>query len=90
MLDGVMRFVVGRYGRSSGAGAMFAFEKSRAVNDRNLILIELSHNLYKFRCFDIKKISQILPQIAAFDSIHDRDTPHVTPFQLAHLFVRLP
>jgi hypothetical protein len=31
-----------------------------------------------------------LPKIAAFDSTHKRKSPHLTPFELAHLFAKIP
>jgi hypothetical protein len=35
-------------------------------------------------------VLSILPAIAAFDSAHQREMPHITPFQLAHFFIPLP
>jgi hypothetical protein len=88
--DGVMRFVVGRYGSSAKAGAMFALLRKSASADPNLLLLELEKNGVDFQCASIKKDSDLLPKVATFDSAHKRSAPHVTPFQLAHLFVPLP
>lgn len=90
LLDGVMRFVVGRYSGSATAGAMFALLRKSASDDPSLLLLELERDGTDLRCAAIKKDSELLPKIAAFDSAHQRSAPHVTPFQLAHLFVPLP
>ncbi len=90
LLDGVMRFVLGRYSGSTNAGAMFALLRRFASDDPSLVLLELEKNGTSFQCAGVKKYSEILPKIAAFDSAHQRSSPHVTPFQLAHLFVPLP
>lgn len=90
LADGVMRFVVGRYGSSSTAGAMFALLRKGATNDESLIAIELQKVGSGLQCAAVKKSSGLLPAIAAFDSTHNRVSPHVTPFQLAHVFVPLP
>jgi len=90
LLDGVMRFVIGRYSGSINAGAMFALLRKSASEDPSLLLLELEKNGADLRCASIKKESKLLPKVAAFDSAHQRNSPHVTPFQLAHLFVALP
>jgi hypothetical protein len=89
-LDGVMRFVVGRYAGKATVGAMFALLRKGAANDSELIMEEFEANGTALKCAGIKKNSEILPSIAAFDTAHLRAAPHVTPFQLAHLFVPLP
>jgi len=88
--DGVKRFVVGRYSGSANAGAMFALLRKSASDDPNLLLLELEKNGTDLQCAGVKKASELLPKVAAFDSAHQRNAPHVTPFQLAHLFVPLP
>jgi hypothetical protein len=88
--DGVMRFVVGRYSGSANAGAMFALLRKSASYDPDLILLELEKNGTGLQCAEVKKASDLLPKVAAFDSAHQRRAPHVTPFQLAHVFVPLP
>jgi hypothetical protein len=88
--DGVMRFVVGRYSGSASVGAMFALLRKSAAADPNLLLLELEKNGAHLQCAGVKKDSELLPKIAAFDSAHQRRAPHVTPFQLAHLFIPLP
>ncbi len=90
LLDGVMRFVVGRYSGSTNAGAMFALLRKSAFGDPNMLLLELEKNGTGLQCAGVKKDSELLPKIAAFDSTHLRNSPHITPFQLAHLFVPLP
>jgi hypothetical protein len=90
LLDGVMRFVIGRYGSRATAGAMFALLRTAAVRDQNLILVELEKNGLVLNCGEIKRSSELLPTVAAFDTAHQRMSPHATPFQLAHLFVALP
>ncbi len=90
LLDGVMRFVVGRYSGSANAGAMFGLLRKSASDDPSLLLLELEKNGAGLQCAGVKKDSELLPKIAAFDSAHQRTWPHVTPFQLAHLFVPLP
>jgi hypothetical protein len=90
LLDGVMRFVVGRYSGSTNAGAMFALLRKSASGDPHLLLLELEKNTPSLQCTGVKKVSELLPKIAAFDSAHQRNSPHVTPFELAHLFVPLP
>ncbi len=90
LLDGVMRFVVGRYSGSTNAGAMFALLRKSASDDPSLLLLELEKNGVGLRCAGVKKNSELLPKVAAFDSAHQRNSPHITPFQLAHLFVSLP
>jgi hypothetical protein len=88
--DGVMRFVIGRYASKAAIGAMFALLRTAAAKDPNLILIELEKNSTSLQCASVKKSSDLLPAIAAFDTAHQRSAPHSTPFQLAHLFVALP
>lgn len=90
LIDGVMRFVIGRYGSKATIGAMFALLRKGAAKDPDLIKIELATNGASLQCTGIDKSSGILPAIAAFDSAHQRSAPHVTPFRLAHLFVPLP
>jgi len=90
LLDGVMRFVIGRYSGSTAAGAMFALLRKTAINDPPLILVELQKNGLGLQCAGVKNDSELLPKIAAFDSTHQRKSPHFTPFHLAHLFVPLP
>jgi hypothetical protein len=89
-VDGVMRFVVGRYASKATVGAMFALLRKGAEKDPQLILAELEANGAGLQCEGIKKNSDILPAIAAFDSAHQREMPHITPFQLAHFFIPLP
>jgi hypothetical protein len=88
--DGVMRFVVGRYSGLANSGAMFALLRKAASGDPDLLLLELEKKSPDFQCAEIKKESNLLPKIAAFDSAHQRHAPHVTPFQLVHVFVPLP
>lgn len=88
--DGVMRFVIGRYASKATTGAMFALLRKAAAKDPNLILVELETNGASLQCASVKKSSDLLPTIAAFDTAHQRIAPHATPFQLAHLFVALP
>jgi len=88
--DGVKRFVEGRYSGSTTGGAMFALLRKTAAQDPSLILIELQCSGSELKCAGVKSVSELLPKIAAFDSTHHRNSPHVTPFQLAHLFVPLP
>ena len=90
LLDGVMRFVVGRYSSPTNAGAMFALLRRAASDDPSLLLSELEKAGEGLQCVGVKKESELLPKIAAFDTAHQRNWPHVTPFQLAHLFVPLP
>lgn len=90
LLDGVMRFVAGRYSGAAAAGAMFALLRKSASDDPKLLLLELQKSSTSLQCAGIKVNSELLPKIAAFDSAHQRSAPHVTPFQLAHLFVHLP
>lgn len=90
LLDGVMRFVIGRYGSAATAGAMFALLRKTAAKDPNLIVVELEKNGSGLQCAGVKKNSELMPAIAAFDTVHQRKSPHATPFQLAHLFVTLP
>ncbi len=85
-----MRFVVGRYASRAGVGAMFALLRKGAAKDPELILVELEANVTGLQCEEVKKSSDILPVIASFDTSHQRTAPHITPFQLAHLFVPLP
>jgi hypothetical protein len=88
--DGVMRFVTGRYGSGAMVGAMFALLRKAAAKDPILLLFEIEMNSAILRCDGVKKISELLPSIAAFDTAHQRNVPHVTPFYLTHLFVDLP
>jgi hypothetical protein len=90
LLDGVMRFVVGRYSGSTNAGAMFALLRKSASADPSQLLLELEKNGKTMQCTGVKKNSALVPKIATFDSMHNRSSPHITPFQLAHLFVPLP
>lgn len=90
LMDGVMRFVSGRYSGGSTAGAMFALLRKSAKKDPNLIQYELQNNGSSFHCICTKSGSDMLPTIALFDSTHKREPPHFTPFQLAHVFVPLP
>jgi hypothetical protein len=90
LLDGVMRFVVGRYSGSTTAGAMFGLLRKAASDDPSILLLELEKKGTGLQCAGVKKDSELLPKIAAFDSTHQRNSPHITPFQLAHLFVPLP
>jgi hypothetical protein len=90
LADGVMRFVLGRYSSTTTAGAMFALLHKAASKDPSLILVELQKNGLTLRCASVKNDSELLPDIAAFDSTHRRTSPHLSPFQLAHLFVSLP
>lgn len=89
LVDGVMRFVVGRYGGAASAGAMFGLLRLLATNDPKLLLAELEKNLATWRCIDLKKAPQVLSKVATFDTTHDRIAPNPTPFHLAHLFVSL-
>lgn len=86
----MMRFVVRRYSGSTNAGAMFALLRKSASDDPSLLLLELEKNGVGLQCAGVEKDSELLPKVAAFDSAHQRNSPHVTPFQLAHLFVSLP
>ncbi len=88
--DGVMRFVIGRYASKAMVGAMFALLRKAATKDQGLLLAEFETNGASLHCTGIKKSSELLPSIAAFDTAHQRNAPHVTPFYLAHLFVSLP
>lgn len=88
--DGVMRFVSGRYASKAMVGAMFALLRKSAAKDQSLLLVEFETSGASLNCAGVKKISELLPSIAAFDTAHQRDAPHVTPFHLAHLFVALP
>jgi hypothetical protein len=90
LFDGVMRFVVGQYSGTARAGAMFALLRKKASGDPKLLLSEIVHNSTALQCAGVKKLSELVPTIAAFDSAHDRNSPHVTPFHLAHIFVSLP
>jgi hypothetical protein len=90
LLDGVMRFVVGRYSGETAAGAMFGLLRKKASKDPDLIRVALGKKDPEFQCQEVKNGSQLLPSIATFDSIHQRKSPHVTPFRLAHLFFALP
>jgi hypothetical protein len=90
LLDGVMRYVSGRYSSLTTAGAMFALLRKAAAKDPGLIRLELQKNGSGLQCVNVKNHSKLLPNIAAFDSTHDRNSPHLTPFELAHLFVPLP
>jgi hypothetical protein len=90
LLDGVMRFVAGRYSSSSSAGAMFALLRKAATNEAKMLLAELAKKGAAWQCIAIKQESSLLPKIAAFDTSHARNLPHITPFHLAHLFVSLP
>lgn len=88
--DGVKRFVHGRYSSSNKAGAMFGLLRQAASQDAFLIRDELKANGSKHQCIGVANASQLLPNIAEFDSTHNRITPHLSPFQLAHLFAKLP
>jgi hypothetical protein len=88
--DGVMRFVVGRYGGEASVGAMFGLLRKSASKDPTLLLSEMEQNATAWQCADVKKISQLFPSVAAFDTAHNRTSPSPSPFQLAHLFVSLP
>jgi hypothetical protein len=88
--DGVMRFVIGRYASKAMVGAMFALLRKAAAKDQNLLLAEFETNGAILHCAGVKKSSELLPGIAAFDTTHQRNVPHVTPFHLTHLFVALP
>ena len=88
--DGVMRFVIGRYASKATVGAMFALLRKAAAGDQNLLQAEFETNGASLQCAGVKRNSELLPSIAAFDTAHQRNTPHVTPFHLAHLFVPLP
>jgi hypothetical protein len=79
LLDGVMRFVAGRYSGAATAGAMFALLRKSASDDPKLILLELQKAGTDLRCAGVKIDSELLPKIAAFDSAHQRSAPHVTP-----------
>jgi hypothetical protein len=88
--DGVMRFVIGRYASKAMIGAMFALLRKAAVKDQDLLLAEFETNGASLHCAGVKRNSELLPSVAAFDTAHQRNAPHVTPFHLAHLFVSLP
>jgi hypothetical protein len=88
--DGVMRFVIGRYASKATAGAMFALLRKAAAKDPNLIMVEFETNGTNLQCAGVKRSSELLPTIAAFDTAHQRSAPHAAPFHLAHLFVVLP
>lgn len=88
--DGVMRFVSGRYSSGGSVGAMFALLRKSAVGDPALLFAELQQKAAQFKCSGLAQASAILPEIARFDSTHARETPHSSPFQMAHIFVPLP
>lgn len=88
--DGVMRFVHGRYSSSNKVGAMLGLLRKAALQDTKLLQEELTSNGSKHRCTSVVNASTVLPKIAHFDSMHSRSTPHLSPFQLAHLFIELP
>jgi hypothetical protein len=90
LFDGVMRFVDGRYSGSAAAGAMFGLLRKTAEPDPELILVQMQKNGKSVQCSAVKNASERLPEIAFFDSIHQRTSPHYTPFELIHLFVNLP
>jgi hypothetical protein len=76
LVEGVMRFVVGRYASKATVGAMFALLRKGASKDPGLIMVELEANGASFQCAGIKKSSDILPAIAAFDTTHHRPLTH--------------
>lgn len=88
--DGVMRFVHGRYSSSNKAGAMFGLLRKTALQDIKLLEEMLKANSAKHKCIGVANASKLLPETAQFDSIHTRKSPHLSPFQLAHLFAALP
>jgi len=88
--EGVMRFIRGRYSSGGSIGAMFALLRKAAVEDPGLLRAEITNNASAFSCSELNEASAIVPTLAAFDSTHSRNAPHVSPFRLAHLFVPLP
>ena len=87
LFDGVLRFVDGRYASSARVSSMFAFMLCDPSNDVTALKAELRKS-GPLRCVGVRDPSQLF-SIASFDSIHDRASPHLTPFQLAHVFVSL-
>lgn len=90
LLEGISRFVKGRYASGGRNGAMFALLRKAAKKDPMRLLEWLKENTAAVQCTTLTKSSKLSPNIATFDSSHIRDSPHVSPFHLAHVFVSLP
>jgi hypothetical protein len=89
LLEGVHRFVAGRYAGKSWFGAMFGLLRKKAEKDPALLATEIM-SYAQLNCTGVSLDSELLPGTASFDSTHNRVSPHLSPFRLAHLFVLLP
>ena len=93
VVDGMVRFVDGRYGHRSSEGAMWAFFRpgSKEMTADVEALIDL--HLIPLRCQVENGNHRIAPSLlapgtAAFDSLHLRD-PIAPTIRIAHIFIRI-
>ena len=91
VMDGMMRFVDGKYGPHSLEGAMWAFFRPGSTEQASDIAAIIDENCVMLRSEkeggeSVIAPSKIAPGTAAFDSLHSRDPDHPT-IRLSHIFV---
>jgi len=93
VLEGMMRFVEGRYAPQSLEGAMWAFFHPTSNEDETDLSAAIQKNLGQLRLqiqhgLHLIAPSKIAPNTAKFDSIHHRD-PYAPDIRLAHVLIKL-
>lgn len=91
IVDGMIRFVDGRYGHRSTEGAMWGFIRPGSKEGASDVEALIDAHITPLRCQVDNGVhrftpSTIAPSTASFDSIHLRD-PHAPNIRLAHIFV---
>jgi hypothetical protein len=91
VLDGMIRFVDGRYAPRVAEGAMWAFFRPGSAEKSSDIEAIIDKHVETLRCqmeSGLHRItpSTLAPGVANFDSLHARDHPSPT-IRLAHIFV---
>jgi len=94
VMEGLSRFVDGRYGAKSSEGAMCALIRPDATQDHTHVIAELMAHSTELKCVGFGEElacvpSKIAPTVAQFDSAHDRAPAHPA-IQLAHMFLAIP
>ncbi len=93
VIDGMTRFVDGRYGHRSTEGAMWAFFRPGSSEQVPHVEALIDAHLVPLRCQAEGGAHRITPSVIApgaanFDSLHTRD-PALPAIRLAHLFVTI-
>ncbi|WP_139020882.1 hypothetical protein [Agrobacterium arsenijevicii] len=93
IVDGMVRFVDGRYGHRSSEGAMWAFFRPGSSEVATDVEALIDLHTVPLRC-EVENgshriaPSQLAPGTAAFDSLHKRD-PIAPTIRIAHIFVQI-